>query len=193
MRAILIDPFTQTVTETDYNGDFHHIYSLIGCDTFTVLEVGAGNVLYLDDEGLFKDLASQAFFGLSGYPNPLAGKGLILGTNDEGESIATRLTIEQVKRKVVWLGADHAKRHGEAGGFDGKIITDSGTVVPLPVGPLTDSRDEVEQARREAEEARKATEVAKAAMEAVREQAKKVVDQLNKAIEEGKDDDDQDD
>jgi len=32
MRAILIDPFTRTIKEVDYNGDYRQIYTFIGAD-----------------------------------------------------------------------------------------------------------------------------------------------------------------
>ena len=34
MRAVYIDPYDETVSEVDYNGDFKEIYNLIDCSTF---------------------------------------------------------------------------------------------------------------------------------------------------------------
>ena len=55
MRAILIDPFTETITEVEYSGDFKQIYNLINCNTFTVSAISDADDLFLDDEGLLKD------------------------------------------------------------------------------------------------------------------------------------------
>ena len=53
MRAILIDPAKQTITEVDYDGDYQSIYKLIDCQTFAVPFVLENeDALYADDEGL---------------------------------------------------------------------------------------------------------------------------------------------
>jgi hypothetical protein len=52
MRAILLDAKTRTVSEVDYDGDYKSIYGLIGCQCFTVVQLGNGDDLYVDDEGL---------------------------------------------------------------------------------------------------------------------------------------------
>ena len=33
MKAILINPFDQTIKETEYTGDYREIYSLVECRT----------------------------------------------------------------------------------------------------------------------------------------------------------------
>jgi hypothetical protein len=107
MRAILIDPFAKTVTEAEYEGDYHQVYSLIHADTFTVVQLDdEGDALFLDDEGLLKE--GQEFFAIGNYPSPLAGRGLILGTDDEGESVATRISLDVVRAAVHWLSAEGA-------------------------------------------------------------------------------------
>ena len=98
-KAILIDPVTETITEVEWNGDFHHIYKLIDCDTYDVARINReGDGIFVDDEGLFKE--RQFFFWHSDYPQPLAGKGLLLGCDDQGESVAPHTTIEEVRSKV---------------------------------------------------------------------------------------------
>lgn len=102
IKAILIDPFEMTVSEVDYGGEMADIYRLIDADLFTVAGFGEdGDGVYVDDEGLFK--ATQRFFKLDGYPQPLAGKGLILGSNDGGESVAPVTTLESVRASIRWV------------------------------------------------------------------------------------------
>lgn len=106
MKAILIDPFTQSITEVDYSGDYHDIYKLIDCDTFTVATINhRQDGIFVDDEGLFK--TEQAFFWHKGYPQPLAGKGLILGCDEDGESVEPTTTLEEVKAATQFL--NHAQ------------------------------------------------------------------------------------
>jgi hypothetical protein len=86
MKGILIDPTAKTVTEI--KGDFNQIraiYAAIDCDTFDCVYLDHDLVLFVDDNGLLK--AGQDFFRYGSYPQPLAGKGLILGMNDAGDSI----------------------------------------------------------------------------------------------------------
>ncbi len=102
IKAILIDPFEMTVSEVDYGGEMADIYRLIDADLFTVAGFGEdGDGVYVDDEGLFK--GTQRFFKLDGYPQPLAGKGLVLGSNDGGESVAPVTTLEAVRAAVRWV------------------------------------------------------------------------------------------
>jgi hypothetical protein len=102
MRAILINPIDHTVTETEYSGDYKHIYELIDVDTFTIIHLQDKNreTMFLDDNGLLKP---NRFFKWHNYGQPLAGKALILGTDDEGESIGTKLTLDFVKEQVTFL------------------------------------------------------------------------------------------
>jgi hypothetical protein len=102
IKAILIDPFEMTVSEVGYGGEMVDIYRLIDADLFTVAGFGEdGDGVYVDDEGLFK--ATQRFFKLDGYPQPLAGKGLVLGSNDGGESVAPVTTLEAVRASIRWV------------------------------------------------------------------------------------------
>ena len=91
--AYLIDPFAKPVTSVEWNGDYHHISQLIGADCYDLARINRhGDGVFVDDEGLFKE--EQAFFRVAGYPQPLAGKGLILGCDAEGESVAPSITLE---------------------------------------------------------------------------------------------------
>lgn len=102
MHAYLIDPFTRTIEQVPYSGHYSDIYRLTQCDTFTVVGLPRNDALYIDDEGLLCDLTQQAFFRVAGYPTPLAGRGLILGTDDEGDTTNPKLTIEDIRHAVTW-------------------------------------------------------------------------------------------
>jgi len=101
VRGILINSQTETITEVYVNGDYTEIYRIINVDLFTVVNLdNKGNALFVDDEGLLKN--PEFFFKWDGYHQPLAGNGLILGTDDEGESVSTTLTLEEVKARVTF-------------------------------------------------------------------------------------------
>tara|TARA_R110000822_G_scaffold35007_8_gene98886 strand:+ start:376 stop:729 length:354 start_codon:yes stop_codon:yes gene_type:complete len=103
MRAFLIDPFQQEVTEVNYSGDFKQIYEFIDAHTFDVARLNAkGDGIYVDDEGLYAE--DQRFFQHKFYPSPLAGKGLVLGCDmDTGESASASMTLEQLVDDIEWV------------------------------------------------------------------------------------------
>jgi hypothetical protein len=122
-KTLLIDPFKQTITEVQYRGDYKDIYDLIECDTYDAARINKhGDSLFIDDEGLFKE--QQAFFIHKDYPQPLAGKALLLGCRaSDGETIAPTETLEEltaniqfvmpvrVNGKVVWLDTEGQIAH----------------------------------------------------------------------------------
>lgn len=127
MRAFLIDPVPRTVEQLDFQGDYEEIQRALGYDDarplFTVIEVQNGDTLFVDDEGLLKPGLSA--FHWRGYHAPLAGKGLLLGTDREGSSTDARATLEEVREHVVWTDLV------TTGDFD-----DSGGTVELPNGTV---------------------------------------------------------
>jgi hypothetical protein len=103
MRAFLIDPFRQEVTEVNYSGDYKQICEFIDAELFDVARLNAnGDGIYVDDEGLYAE--DQRFFQHKFYPNPLAGKGLVLGCDmDTGESASASMTLEQLVDDIEWV------------------------------------------------------------------------------------------
>lgn len=104
MRSILIDPFNKTVTEVEYSGNYQQIYDLIDCDTYDCARINRhGDAIFVDDEGLMRE-TPQAFFLHEDYPQPLAGKGLVLGCRmSDGETIEPTTTADEVRAKVQWV------------------------------------------------------------------------------------------
>lgn len=128
MQGILIDPKAHTVTLNDeYDGDFKTIYRIIGADLFDCVRIDDSETIYVDDEGLLNGkAASDGFFYVIGdNPVAIAGRGLILATDDEGDSIATTLTVEKVNAMV---------RFGHLAKLVGRVafFATDGHVYPLP-------------------------------------------------------------
>jgi hypothetical protein len=109
MRAYLINPFKRTITEVDYPGDGEPdtIYKMLSTPEHevTVFDCARindrGDGIYVDDEGLFKELTS--FFHVSGYHTPLCGCGLVLGTDAEGNSAPPTVTLDWLRDNVHML------------------------------------------------------------------------------------------
>jgi hypothetical protein len=87
MRGILIDPFTKTVTDVETSGKLAEIYEILGVELITAVSVGEDQTLFLDDEGLMVPKDNQEYFQWRGSNQPYAGKGLILGVDEDGDNI----------------------------------------------------------------------------------------------------------
>lgn len=108
MKAILIDVVNKEVREVEVvNNDgsnLDSIYGHIGCELIDVVGIDQKNDVYVDDEGLLNLTPNSMFFELKGFPNPLAGNGLVMGIDREtGESVDTTLTVDDVKKRIRFL------------------------------------------------------------------------------------------
>ena len=112
MKAILIDPFDQSVSEVDYNRDHKEVSNLIDCGPIDYVSLDDTNDIYVDDEGLLKN--PTRYFRIFSYKTmrlvTLAGKGLILGHNDDGETIATTLNANDYAESVQFLPEGHEEQ-----------------------------------------------------------------------------------
>ena len=111
MKAILVDPFTQLVTPTKYNGNYETISKHIGgsCRMFDVVRLYhtddydyVDDHVYIDDEGLYVD--DQYFWMHANYPIPLAGRGLILGGTPDGDSTDVGTALSTVMKDIRMIG-----------------------------------------------------------------------------------------
>ncbi len=102
MKGILINPFDETIKEVNILGNAEDVYLLTECSTFDVVALSDKDDLYVDDEGLLKD---NRYFTI--YGKPLAGKSLIMGHDDEGNTVSTTLSLQEIKDVVEWLPEGH--------------------------------------------------------------------------------------
>lgn len=113
-HAILIDPELRRLEVVQVR-DWRCINRLIGSDTFNIAipkdyETFMDDAVYVDDEGLLKP--GLLSFHLRSYPQPLFGKGLIVGHDEEGESHAPKVPyMDYVSKHITW---DPQYRTGEA-------------------------------------------------------------------------------
>ncbi len=102
MKAYLIDPKEQTITQVEHdNSDYKNISRTIGCQYFTTVTLNEhDDTIYVDDEGLLL-MDIKYMFQLDHNENfCYAGKGLVLGTDEEGESCEPTITLEELKQRV---------------------------------------------------------------------------------------------
>lgn len=104
IETLLIDPVAREVRPVDYSGDWRSIAVLLECapSPFTVVQFPRGDALYVDDEGLLKQ--PRHFFIVNGYDGLLAGRGLFMGTNREGNAAPLRVvTLEWLRDNVAFF------------------------------------------------------------------------------------------
>lgn len=85
MRAILLDPYKQTVSNVEVT-DYRDISKHLQCDLFcSGGYMESGDAVYVNDEGLYEE--DMFTYMPDVYPDPYAGRVLILGIDHEtGES-----------------------------------------------------------------------------------------------------------
>lgn len=101
MRAYLIDTPNKQIVEVDYDGDYKSIYPLIKADLFTVVRLNEhGDTLFVDDEGLING-NPHGWMVFEGYPQPLRGYGLVIGSNVErDEDKEPSISLDELRAKV---------------------------------------------------------------------------------------------
>jgi hypothetical protein len=94
IKAILIDPFACTIEHVEVDGDDYKSYypllshetKAVDCFTSVQCEVLKGlDTIFVDDEGL--NAVPERFFLTVGTGQALAGKGLIIGADENGDPV----------------------------------------------------------------------------------------------------------
>lgn len=113
VRGILIDPFECSVSEVQVDADdIRDIYRLLShesmpVDIFQTVSIAPQEAIFVDEEGRIKHC--DRWFVWEGYPEILAGKGLILGSNGHGDTASTKIDLQEAKR---WVSFGELTREG---------------------------------------------------------------------------------
>jgi hypothetical protein len=114
MKAYLIDPAKRSILEVGTDAELQSIYDLLGVDIIeAVRPVNVqGDIIYIDEEGKLKD--DQPMFFCRLWPHDiLMGKGLWIGTDEEGNNASAEMPLAYVKAHIVWVDADHKMHSAE--------------------------------------------------------------------------------
>ena len=107
MKALLIDSKNRMISQIEIGEHFTEISKAIGCEVFAAPHIMKNNdTLYCDDEGLLKN--PEHFFLLDSYPQPIAGNGLILGCDDEGESVDVSMSLIELSSRITFMDINDA-------------------------------------------------------------------------------------
>jgi hypothetical protein len=117
MRAILIDPEKRTLTEIDFKpGDdsTDAINGLLGSECFTTgsralrgsMSDGF-DTLYVSDDYLEDSDDPRFWFQVDVDRNPpsshpIAGRGLVVGVDDQGKGCDARISVEELTRRITF-------------------------------------------------------------------------------------------
>lgn len=100
MKAYLITPLERRIEVIDYDGDWKTISPMIGADLFTTVMINREqDMIFVDDEGLINGNA-HGWFTVEGYGQPLKGKGLVLGTDEAGNSVAPSISFGELFNRI---------------------------------------------------------------------------------------------
>lgn len=102
MKAILIDSVNREVREIEIDGGLKSIYDAMDVqmiETATYLE--NGDVIYVDEEGMFGLNAFSVFFDVGAH-QPFVGNGLVVGTSRIGKTIAPKSKVEDITSLVTF-------------------------------------------------------------------------------------------
>jgi len=101
MRALLIDAESQSIEEVDITG-LGDISGLVGFDTIESDAVGTqGDRLYFDEECFLRQ--SSGRFQIDTVI-PVAGRGVIVGTLDDGATLRDAVTdIDDLRGRIRYL------------------------------------------------------------------------------------------
>jgi hypothetical protein len=109
VRAILIDPFACTVADVELDSthlaNLHRQLSHEGPPVRSLALaycpfLRIGEAIYVDSRGALE--SPVRFFRIAGLEPPLAGKGLILGTDKEGNTISASSSLELITAAVTF-------------------------------------------------------------------------------------------
>lgn len=106
MRAILIDPYKQTVTEKVLSGDtLQAYYDAIGCALIDFAgEPDPNHTAYGDDEALLTREPDDPMIQVGWYPERLSGRILIVGFDPStGDSLPATISVDEIAEQVVFL------------------------------------------------------------------------------------------
>jgi hypothetical protein len=99
-KTFLIDAHKCEIREIEISGELADYYKHIGCDMIQHVPSYKEGFpdLYVDEEGLWNQ--TGLWWVYAGFPQPLCGNAIAIGTDSEGETIAPDVTLEKLKEGI---------------------------------------------------------------------------------------------
>jgi len=103
-KAILVDAIKREVYAIQTTSDVDQLNKLIGSQTYSGgPRLPNRDGFLVDDEGMLNLHFGSMFFTFEGYPQPLAGSGLLMGCKANGETADVKSKLDEIKAKVKFL------------------------------------------------------------------------------------------
>ena len=109
-KALMIDPFDQSTSVVDlavddYGSILGSSKAVMDCSTIDIITLNDKHMAIVDDEGLLRN--DTRYSKLAEYPQPLAGKLLILGYDEDGESCSVdNAYVKELRKTTRFLSVD---------------------------------------------------------------------------------------
>ena len=103
-NAILDDPFTQTTKEISVTSDYKQWKEILEIKSpIDVVTLNSETAVIVDDEGLFNE--DTRYFKLPDYHQPLAGRALVVGIDEDGEIMDYNSGVNEwfFPEKIEWM------------------------------------------------------------------------------------------
>ena len=111
-KAIKINVETKKLEYITLGDDYKEIYPAIGngCDTFCIpISFANEDSLYADDESLLRENDIKGGFIMDDWHSPIVGNAIILGSNDDGESVDCLTKIEDIESQITFIDENVCK------------------------------------------------------------------------------------
>ena len=113
VRAILIDPEKRTVSEIQIEDGYKPIIAALQSESFTTAAHLSGSLskgfdaVYASDDMLAEREDTRFWFQIDADRNPpsshpVAGRGIALGTDKDGEGCVLRISVEELTTRVTF-------------------------------------------------------------------------------------------
>jgi hypothetical protein len=105
-KAIKINVETKSLEYITLGDDYKEIYGAIGngCDTFCVpISFDNQDSMFADDESLLREHDIKGGFIMDDWHSPIVGNAIILGTDDDGNSVDCLTNIEDIKNQITFI------------------------------------------------------------------------------------------
>ena len=116
ISGLLIDPFEKSVTRVGLgdNSTLKDAKKFMQLDgPIDIVTLTDDTMVIVDDEGLLKDevLGGQRYFKLSQFHQPLAGRAIVVGYDEDGETISFDYdgSLDSYIKTIEWMPEDHVE------------------------------------------------------------------------------------
>jgi len=121
-KVIVIDSAKREVYEAN-TSDYKDIYTLLGenVNAFACpVQFNDSDGLFVDDEGLYNPF--QGGYMFPDWEYPVCGNGVIVGSDEEGETADVQMSVQDVLNEIIWVDKARCeawRTHvlGNGGGF----------------------------------------------------------------------------